>query len=1115
MKRLRFILAILMAMTWAQGAWANYGDVTIDGIKYGIYDSDYGTGAFIISVASDITNLAPVSTVTVNGVSYDVKGFTYSCFSINQQKNWTSITLPSTFVSLNRFHYGEDVVREEEYPNFQDCKNLQSVDLSATQIKEIPSQCFRACSSMTTISFPSSLEKIGVMAFAGCSALRELSLGSVEINDYAFWQCTSLTTVTINQIINYNDCSYIFRDCTALKTLTIREWNVFSNFNPYEGLCDGCTNLETVNLPNNNNLVYVARNMFRYCEKLTQTFTFSSIQNIESGAFAGVKGLNLWIRKNEVVGLGFDCFEGTTGTLTVKYGLKQAYEQTLALKNSSLTIVEYDVPTPQPLPSYQCVAAESLPSWFAQYTTAQLKTVKRLKVMGTLSDDGKLVLGKMCGNGSSGLSLTSLDLTELSNDVLPMFYTSQALDTLMLPRAATRLGNNFFNSFKSNLVVVAPWTEPIALPTPGTVSGKTLIVPRGSLYGYKAASGWNGFNTIKTEPLEGNANLLVVSSKANKPVELWVDGEKIGEIDKRGGTLSETVDGAASIELRVPAQYLDKILLNGSDVKSVLISSAPTDAAYMGYMCYYIEDFTPTTTIEVAFAGVPEVFETYGLMFVVDGGPGSASVNVTYGDGTNESLDIAHDGNGSTYRPLNYNATLHTGAVYATTKEIERIVVTAHPENDEPSIMYFNPGYANQTQVTNNESMYSFVYDGNGTYTYTLPGENMTSSNISMYFPPTQENNIKTTIAVNGDYQVKYFFYDYDPGLWYHNVKTSDEYIQGQTTVTHNGSSDSYGNVFIYLPESNRNFRVIFNGEVVPFNGNGNVCLEWTGGWTTSYDSYMQEKLGYNNYTKVPCWQLSISDDAIKEDSWILIDDGTTPLDQIVSPLQIAQNVTTMDVFDKVYLIDKNGNETVWAGSGNVTTWPKGEPMTVEASRLLGNIGYEASLIVDGTEVPLHYDAEKNRFTGYELSEVNTSHTFVLQMKKVKYFFTAYVGKGNSVAIAEINEDGNVIENGGGSTENISMSFATTSGLRLYFMPAEGSVLTGLAMDGSTIALDDERLTRNESGDYVLILPAGTISSGDHQIYASFSRPEGDLNGDGDVNIADVTKLVNMVLEEP
>ena len=52
-----------------------------------------------------------------------------------------------------------------------------------------------------------------------------------------------------------------------------------------------------------------------------------------------------------------------------------------------------------------------------------------------------------------------------------------------------------------------------------------------------------------------------------------MDGEKIGEIDKRGGTLSETVDGAASIELRVPAQYLDKILLNGSDVKSVLISS--------------------------------------------------------------------------------------------------------------------------------------------------------------------------------------------------------------------------------------------------------------------------------------------------------------------------------------------------------------------------------------------------------------------------------------------------------------------------------------------------------------------------------------------------------------
>ena len=1069
----------------------------------------------------------------------------------------TGTTLGSNLMKdhtkLQRVEYPENVtVIGDEC--FNGCTSLSNFTLN-TCIEEIGKKAFSNCSSLSSSTFfdnCTALAVIGDETFKGCSGLTKITLNKdISVGASAFENCTGITQATFNgkPILGggaFKNCSnltsvtfndevtlwgvQIFEGCSSLTYITINSLNPQShedafNYGALQHLtitnmsslvynmliCRNCSQLRTINFPEAFfQQAQLAEGYFEGCTNLTQQLVFSNLNYIGSKTFAGINGINLKLTNSGGINVAADAFQNTTGTLYVRYGLRDYYSTLQATKH--LNIVEYDAPNPK---AYMEVAGESLTSWYGQYTTSQLSAVKRLKVTGSLTTDSYTVLAKMCGNGSTGLSLTSLDLTEVSNDIIAMFPSSQALDTLMLPRAATGLGNNFFNSFKSSLVVVAPWTEPIALSSPGIVSGKTLIVPRGSLYAYRAATGWKGFGTIKTEPLEGNANLLVVSSKANKPVELWVDGEKIGEIDKRGGTLSETVDGAASIELRVPAQYLDKILLNGSDVKSVLISSAPTDAAYVGYMCYYIEDFTPTTTIEVAFAGVPEVFETYGLMFVVDGGPGSASVNVTYGDGTNESLDIAHDGNGSTYRPLNYNATLHTGAVYATTKEIERIVVTAHPENDEPSIMYFNPGYANQTQVTNNESMYSFVYDGNGTYTYTLPGENMTSSNISMYFPPTQENNIKTTIAVNGDYQVKYFFYDYDPGLWYHNVKTSDEYIQGQTTVTHNGSSDSYGNVFIYLPESNRNFRVIFNGEVVPFNGNGNVCLEWTGDWTTSYDSYMQEKLGYNNYTKVPCWQLSISDDAIKEDSWILIDDGTTPLDQIVSPLQIAQNVTTMDVFDKVYLIDKNGNETVWAGSGNVTTWPKGEPMTVEASRLLGNIGYEASLIVDGTEVPLHYDAEKNRFTGYELSEVNTSHTFVLQMKKVKYFFTAYVGKGNSVAIAEINEDGNVIENGGGSTENISMSFATTSGLRLYFMPAEGSVLTGLAMDGSTIALDDERLTRNESGDYVLILPAGTISSGDHQIYASFSRPEGDLNGDGDVNIADVTKLVNMVLEEP
>lgn len=227
-----------------------------------------------------------------------------------------------------------------------------------------------------------------------------------------------------------------------------------------------------------------------------------------------------------------------------------------------------------------------------------------------------------------------------------------------------------------------------------------------------------------------------------------------------------------------------------------------------------------------------------------------------------------------------------------------------------------------------------------------------------------------------------------------------------------------------------------------------------------------------------------------------------------------ALTVTTMEILERVYLIDKDGNETVCFESGNVIDWPEGEPLTVEASRLLGNSDYEALLIVDGTVIPLQYDAEKNRFTGYELLEVNKSHSIVLQLKRVKNSFVVYVGPENSVALQEIDEEGNVIMNGGGCTESLGLGIASTSGLRITFTPADGKVITGLSMDGCTIPLDNENLSQTASGDYVYIIPARTSSLGDHLVCASFSPLEGDMNHDGEINIADVTNLVNEVLEK-
>ena len=775
---------------------------------------------------------------------------------MNALTNPISVTLPATFESFSAFEIheypeGQDQSVVSDRPIFINFSLLESIDFSATSIKEVPEYGFYFCTSLRSVSFSDDVSSIGNEAFAYCRALTEVNINKAYIGDRAFANCTSLTSATIGELLNdlsnsvqSSQCTFMFVNCTALTSLTINDWTprTSSTFeNPYVGLCDGCTSLQTVSIPD---CIDIPRNMFKNCTQLSTQFVFSNITDIGAYAFAGCNSLYIKLQGNDLVSLASTAFSGSTGKLVVKYGLKDYYENMQAIKNSNVTVEEYGVPAPPALTAYQVVAGADFHSWFSQYTTSQLQAVKRLKVTGELSTTAITDISKMCGSGSSGLSLTSLDLTEVTNTTLPAFTTATALDTLLLPRAATALGNNFFYGFKSTLVVVAPWQTPIPLTSVGTTM--TLIVPRGTLYTYKNAEKWKLFGTIKPQPLEGNAQVTLVSGRADKAVELWEDGELQGSIDKKGGAVTATISGDASVAVYAPTQYLSKILFNGTDVTSLLVNATISEAAYAGYKAYFIEDFTASTVVKVTFEGVPETFSTYGLMFNIDGGPGTANVSVSYGDGTSESFDLSHDGNGSTYKALNFYSNSQ-GIIYAQEKDVEQVVVTAQPAADEFAMTSFGAGYRNQQQVENNEAMYEAVNNGNGTYTYTLLGKNMTSSYAYLTFPAQQQGGTKTTISVADGINVGYFFYKFDIGNGYYNVNMTDPgtYMSGTVTIAHGDDSDSYGNVFIYVPENSTNFRVIFNGEVVPFGRGSNVWLEWNGNSTTSYDEYMIEKYGY------------------------------------------------------------------------------------------------------------------------------------------------------------------------------------------------------------------------------------------------------------------------------
>lgn len=122
---------------------------------------------------------------------------------------------------------------------------LEKIKLPA-YLKEIKSDAFRECHSLTEITFPDTLETIGDSAFAKCTALKELTLPkNLKTIEYrAFEGCTALTEITLPDSVE----SYkgdIFSGCTGLTKAILPD----SMETIPSRLFYGCTALEECNIP--------------------------------------------------------------------------------------------------------------------------------------------------------------------------------------------------------------------------------------------------------------------------------------------------------------------------------------------------------------------------------------------------------------------------------------------------------------------------------------------------------------------------------------------------------------------------------------------------------------------------------------------------------------------------------------------------------------------------------------------------------------------------------------------------------------------------------------------------------------------------------------------------
>ena len=207
-------------------------------------------------------------------------------------------------------------------------------ELGGKPVTSIGDYAFWNCKSLTKVTIPEGVTSIGVSAFQSCISLTEVNIPkSVEtIGDEAFQSCDSLTEVTIPEGVT-SIGMYAFQFCNSLTEVTIPEGVTSIG----DGAFEGCRSLTEVTI--SEGVTSIGVSAFAYCSSLTEVTIPKSVTSIGGSVFEGCSSLTEVTIPKSVTSIKSHAFYNCGALATVYYGGTQ--EDWDALKKN---ISEYNTP---------------------------------------------------------------------------------------------------------------------------------------------------------------------------------------------------------------------------------------------------------------------------------------------------------------------------------------------------------------------------------------------------------------------------------------------------------------------------------------------------------------------------------------------------------------------------------------------------------------------------------------------------------------------------------------------------------------------------------------------------------------------------------------------------
>lgn len=425
-------------------------------------------------------------------------------------------------------------LNEDDWSTINDMNHLYDLDLSETNLEELPSGFFQNNTKLNKITFPNTLQSIEDEAFVGCVNIgTDISIPAscISVGNRAFYNL-NFGGVVFNGNTNVQEDA--FRDCRLLKEVTLAPGMEIGS-NAFLS-----TILEELSVPAN---VSIGDNAFNITTIKNVTFNGGGQalgddvfnNSVEKFTFNGIlKSIGSFASSVETIDVN-DISTWCKLPFTNRVSINQL---TINGNDANNIIIPDDINALREFLFYNCPTIKSvqLPDDIIEIPNeaflgcvnlstinlpANLEVIGNSAFMGCSSIQGIDIPSKVhtldlcsfagCTNLSQinmPFSLSTIgdfafwNCASLNNVELPQnlsvigkgaFQNCSSIVELDLPISITSIGENVFSNCSSLNLVVVHWKEPIAV---NNVSGNCfLYVPIGTSQKYRNA-GWN-FSNLK------------------------------------------------------------------------------------------------------------------------------------------------------------------------------------------------------------------------------------------------------------------------------------------------------------------------------------------------------------------------------------------------------------------------------------------------------------------------------------------------------------------------------------------------------------------------------------------------------------------------------------------